>query len=136
MNICAYSDHFILGSPATLFDSTNPDWVLSLKLRYEGESSTAAMQVGQVSARHSRAISRSRKRTITEVDEIPDPELADVDIETPDNESVTQTNLTMADIHSCQPSWNGRESPSALSLVPPVSWSGLNPNNVPELTLT
>ena len=92
------SDHFISGSPATLLDSTNPDWVPSLRLGYEGDSSTAARQVGQASARHSRTISRSRKRTIAEVDNTPDPELADVDDETPENESGTQTDLTMADI--------------------------------------
>ena len=98
LNIRICSDHFISGSPAPLFDSTNPDWVPSLKLGYEEESSTAARQVAQVSARHSRAISRSRKRTIAEVNETPDPELADVDVETPENECGTQTDLTMADI--------------------------------------
>ena len=98
MNIRVCSDHFISGSPATLFDSTNPDWVPSLKLGYEGDSSTAARQVGQVSARRTRAISRFRKRTIAEADETPDPELADVDVETPENESGTQTDLTMGDI--------------------------------------
>ena len=98
LNIHVCSDHFISGSPATLFDSTNPDWVPSLKLGYEGDSSTATRQVGWVLARHSRAISRSRKRTIAEVDETPDPELADVDVKTPENESGTQIDLTMVDI--------------------------------------
>ena len=32
------------------------------------------------------------------VDETPDPELADVDVETPINETGTQTDLTMAEI--------------------------------------
>ena len=58
----------------------------------------AARQVGQVSARHSRAISGSRKKTVSEVDGTPDPDVADVDVETPENESGTQINLTMADI--------------------------------------
>ena len=39
-----------------------------------------------------------RNRTIAEVDKTPDPELANVDVEIPENESGTQTNLTMADI--------------------------------------
>ena len=54
----------------------------------------AARQVGQVSARHSRGISRS----IAEVDETPDPELADVHVETPENECGTQIDLTKVDI--------------------------------------
>ena len=35
-------------------------------------------------------------------------------------------------IHSCQPSRNGRDSPGSLGLVPAVSRSRQNSNKVPE----
>ena len=106
---------FVSGSPATLFDSTNPDWAPSLKLGYQedggGSCSTRSstrsarqLQVEQVSARHSRAVSRSRKRTIVEVDAEPEPEIPELDIsETTELEIETpgcgtQTDLTMANI--------------------------------------
>ena len=115
LNIRVCSDHFVSGSPATLFDSTNPDWAPSLKLGYQedggGSCSTRSstrsarqLQVEQVSARHSRAVSRSRKRTIVEVDAEPEPEIpeleisetTELEIETPG--CGTQTDLTMANI--------------------------------------
>ena len=113
LNIRVCSDHFVSGSPATLFDSTNPDWAPSLKLGYQedggGSCSTrsSTRSAGQVSARHSRAVSRSRKRTIVEVDAEPEPEIPELEIETATELSEiaetpagcsTQTDLTMANI--------------------------------------
>ncbi len=38
------SDHFVHGSPAKLYDSTNPDWVPSLKLGYDTSSTQKATE--------------------------------------------------------------------------------------------
>ena len=68
---------------------------------------SSTRSAGQVSARHSRAVSRSRKRTIVEVDAEPEPEIPELEIETATELSEiaetpagcsTQTDLTMANI--------------------------------------
>lgn len=50
------SDHFHNGKPAALYDSTNPDWVPSLKLGYGEGGSNSSL------ARHDRAEKRGAKR--------------------------------------------------------------------------
>ena len=56
------SDHFIGGSPSSLWDTTNPDWVPSVSLGYTSTSTAS------VDARYLRAKARASKRWRVEVD--------------------------------------------------------------------
>ena len=61
------SDHFVLGSPSTLFDESNPDWAPSLNLGYDSESMNSTSMKAKT-GRYERAVEKARKRTIDEVD--------------------------------------------------------------------
>lgn len=91
------SDHFVSGSPSTLFDENNPDWAPSLNLGYDSESMDS---IEAKSGRYERAVGRSRKRTIDELELEVDPEIPEADDETADegNSISTQTDLSMKDL--------------------------------------
>ena len=95
------SDHFVSGSPSALFDENNPDWAPSLNLGYDSESMGS---VEAKSGRYERAVERSRKRAIDElepeVDPEVDPEIPEADDETADegNSVSIQTDLSMNDL--------------------------------------
>ena len=81
----------------TLFDENNPDWAPSLNLGYDSES------MGSTEAkcgRYERAVERSRKRVIGELEAEVDPEIPKADNETADegNSVSTQTYLNMKDL--------------------------------------
>ena len=61
------SDHFISGSPAALYDETNPDWIPSLNLGYADDELTKK-SAGVSSERYARAFERSKKRSIADVE--------------------------------------------------------------------
>ena len=88
------SDHFVSGSPSTLFDESNPDWAPSLNLGYDSESMNSTSMKAKT-GRYERAVERAKKRTIDEVEQ----EESDVDIPATD-ESIsvsTQTDMSMED---------------------------------------
>ena len=89
------SDHFVSGSPSALFDENNPDRAPSLNLGYDSESMDS---IEAKSGRYERAVGRSRKRAIDELDV--DPEIPEADDETADegNSISTQTDLSMKDL--------------------------------------
>ena len=91
------SDHFVSGSPSALFDENNPDWTPSLNLGLDSESmdSTEAKF-----GRYQRAVERSRKRSIGELELEVDPEIPEADNETADegNSVSTQADLSMKDL--------------------------------------
>ena len=57
------SDHFISGKPAGLYDTTNPDWIPTLKLGHQ------LMKPGDL-CRHTRAVARDAKKRKIEEDTI------------------------------------------------------------------
>lgn len=73
------SDHFVSGSPSTLFDENNPDWAPSLNLGYDTESMDS---IEAKSGRYERAVGRSRKRAIDELELEVDPEIPEADDKT------------------------------------------------------
>ena len=91
------SDHFASGSPSALFDENNPDWAPSLNLGYDSESMD---YIEAKSGRYERAVGRSRKRAIDELELEVDPEIPEADDETADegNSISTQTDLSMKDL--------------------------------------
>ena len=91
------SDHFVSGSPSALFDEKNPDWAPSLNLGYDSESMDS---IEAKSGRYERAVGRSRKRAIDELELEVDPEIPEADDETADegNSISTQTDLSMKDL--------------------------------------
>ena len=90
-------DHFVSGSPSALFDENNPDWAPSLNLGYDSESMDS---IEAKSGRYERAVERSRKRGIDELEPEVDPEIPEADDETADegNSVSTQTDLSMKDL--------------------------------------
>ena len=91
------SDHFVSGSPSALFDENNPDWAPSLNLGYDSESMDS---IEAKSGRYERAVERSRKRGIGELEPEVDPDIPKADDETADegNSVSTQTDLSMKDL--------------------------------------
>ena len=91
------SDHFVSGSPSALFDENNPDWAPSLNLGYDSESMDS---VEAKSGRYERAVEKSRKRAIDELEPEVDPEIPEADDETADdsNSVSIQTDLSMNDL--------------------------------------
>ena len=56
------SDHFITGSPSTLYDSESPDWVPTLHLGYDKVDTTSSIQqVHRYSRAQDRAHSKRRR---------------------------------------------------------------------------
>ena len=66
------SDHFISNKPSSLYDCTNPDWVLSLNLGYttDTDSGTSETTCTCSSERYVRALERAAKRRKIEFDEV------------------------------------------------------------------
>ena len=60
--------HFILGSPAKLYDRTNPDWLPPLNLGYEASESSSNTE-NRV-ARYERAQERELRRTVQQDTEV------------------------------------------------------------------
>ena len=73
-NVRVCSKHFVSGSPATLYDRSNPDWVPTLHMGYSvGEcSSTRSVE------RYSRSAERARKRSLPQVGDDPSSDAEDV----------------------------------------------------------
>ena len=93
------SDHFVSGSPSALFDENNPDWAPSLNLGYDSEPSMDRIEAR--SGRYERAVERSRKRAIDDLEPEVDPEIPEADNETTverGNSVCTQTDLSMKDL--------------------------------------
>ena len=72
-NVRVCSKHFVSGSPATLYDRSNPDWVPTLHMGYSvGEcSSTRSVE------RYSRSAERARKRSLPQVGDDPSSDAED-----------------------------------------------------------
>ena len=97
------SDHFISGTPAALYDESNPDWAPSLHLGHDAELTTDGIDAA--SSRYTRMLHRSRKRTFSKVaqdddDDDPVVEEPEADGECDRYSISTQTYLSMEDIHA------------------------------------
>lgn len=87
------SDHFISGAPSALFDVNNPDWAPSLNLGHADSESVDSAKTKR--GRYERAVERSRKRGIDELEE----EIPEADNVTDEGNSVsTQTDLSIKDM--------------------------------------
>ena len=90
------SDHFVSGSPSTLYDEINPDWATPLNLGYE---SVSIHSIEAKSERCERAVERSRKRAWNNHEEDPAADYETVESSDYANSILTQIDLSMQCIH-------------------------------------
>ena len=112
------SDHFVSGSPSTLYDEINPDWATPLNLGYEsvsieakrvsellttpfnlGYESVSTHNIETKSERYERAVERSRKRAWNNHEEDPAADVETVESSDYANSILTQIDLSMQCIH-------------------------------------
>ena len=103
------SDHFITGSPSSLYDSTNPDWVPSLNLGHTNgtctdESACVCTSVDTTLQRYARVQERaSKRRKLDDIDAARNEGDSCVEPEsTLHCEKEIQTDLRLSDLVSCE----------------------------------